>query len=108
MNPGMLHIPALPQATPAGLDLPSPAMFLTLAYRPFIDPIDAHRLWFLLLIPLALGVSIVYKAVRTDDLRTYWRQVLVMTVQIVVGIIALGAASYLIIQHLLPAIVPMR
>lgn len=79
-----------------------------LAYRPFVDPIDAHRLWFLLLIPLALGVSITYKAVRVADMRTYWRQVVLMTVQIVVGIIALGAASFLVIQHLLPAVVPMR
>jgi len=85
-----------------------PGVFLTLAYRPFVDPIDAHRLWFLLLIPLALGVSITYKAVRTVDMRTYWRQVALMTLQIVFGIIALGAASYLVIQHLLPAVVPMR
>jgi hypothetical protein len=97
-----------PLITPLGLDLPRDASLLTLAYRPFIDPIDAHRLWFLLLIPLALGVSVAYKAVRVEDLRTYWRQVITMTMQIVVGIIALGAASYLIIQHILPAVVPMR
>lgn len=69
-------------------------------YRPFIDPIELHSLWWLLLIPMALGVSVVYKAikVRADDsgrLQGYWQAVAVMTIQIIVGMIALAIASYL-------------
>lgn len=97
--------PLLPLAPTAA---PSTIPGAVLAYTPFIDPIDAHRLWFLLLIPLALGVSMAYKAVRVDDLSRYWREVLVLTVKIVLGIIALGAASFVVIQFLLPAVVPAR
>lgn len=77
-----------------------------LAYTPFIDPINVHRVWFWLLIPLSLGISITYKAVRVGDMRHYPRQVLVMTVQIVAAMVLLGLASYLLIQHILPRILP--
>lgn len=78
----------------------------TLAYRPFIDPISIHRLWYLLLIPLAVLVALSYKAVRIPDLRDLPRQVAVMTVQIVLGIAALGVAGYLVVEWVLPAVAP--
>jgi hypothetical protein len=77
-------------------------------WRPFIDPIDAHRTWFMLLIPMAFFISMVYKAVRLPDLASYWRQVIVMTVQIILGIIALGAGIFLFIQYIAPLIMPIR
>ena len=78
---------------------------LTLAYRPFIDPINAHHWWYLLLIPMALGISVAYKAVRVPDLKEFPRAVAVMTVQIVVAMIALGAASYVCVQYVVPMVV---
>jgi hypothetical protein len=81
-------------------------MNLLLAYRPFLDPIHADRWWYLLLIPLALGIAVSYKAVRIPDLKDYSRQVAVMTVQIVLAMIALGLASYVFVQYLVPRIVP--
>ncbi|HLO42328.1 MAG TPA: hypothetical protein VK176_15000 [Phycisphaerales bacterium] len=77
-------------------------------WRPFIDPIDAHRTWFMLLIPMAFLISMVYKAVRLPDLSTYWRQVIVMTLQIILWIIALGAIIFVFIQFVAPLIVPIR
>lgn len=71
---------------------------LTAAWRPFIDPLDLHALWWVLLIPMALGVSVVYKAVRVRDLSRYWREVAIMTTQIVLAMILLGAAVYLFIE----------
>ena len=80
---------------------------VTLAtYRPFIDPIDMHRLWFLLLVPLSLLISMAYKAVRTEDLKDYTRDVLIMTVQIIFGMIALGFCAYLFVEYVAPMIVP--
>ncbi len=76
-------------------------------WRPFVDPINAHRSWYLLLIPMAILITMVYKAVRLPELDRYWRQVAVMSVQIVLGIIALGAAIYLFIQFIAPLIVPV-
>lgn len=69
----------------------------TIPYRPFIDPIAVHQHWYLFLPLLALGIAIVYKAVRLPDLAGYIRGVLVMTVQIVVGMILLAAASYFLV-----------
>lgn len=66
-------------------------------FRPFIDPIEMHQWWFLLLVPMAFLVSMTYKAVRLRTLEKYWREVLLMSVQIVVGMIALGAATYLLV-----------
>lgn len=80
---------------------------LTLAWRPFIDPISLHGSWFLLLVPLSLGVAVVYRAVRVADFEKFWWKVTVLTVQIVVSMILLGAASYLFIQWLVPMLAPM-
>jgi hypothetical protein len=71
-------------------------------FRPFLDPLPLHEHWWVFLLPLALGVSLVYKAVQgrsADDLHLgqYARAVLVMTVQIVVGMAALALASYLLL-----------
>lgn len=79
---------------------------MLLAYRPFIDPINLHDWWFLLLGPMALGISVAYKAIRMTDLKDYVRQVILMTVQIILGMIGLGIASYLFVQHVLPLIAP--
>ncbi len=77
-----------------------------LAYRPFIDPIDAHGWWFLLLLPMAFFVALAYKSVRVADLKDLWRNTLVMSAQITLAMIGLGFAFYLFVEHLLPIIVP--
>jgi hypothetical protein len=74
-------------------------------YRPFIDPIDVHSYWFLMLIPLAFGVALVYKAVRVSDIQELPRQTLVLMVQIILGMIGLGAGFYLFVNVVLPRIV---
>ena len=49
-------------------------------------------LWQLLLVvPLCVSVSIVYKTVRTQNLPRLWREVLIMLAQVLGGIIVLGA-----------------
>lgn len=80
---------------------------LTLAWRPFLDPIDLHGSWYLLLIPLSFFIAMVYRAVRVPDFQGYWRKVLVLTFQIIVSMILLGLASYLIIQVVVPLLMPM-
>jgi hypothetical protein len=70
--------------------------YVEFAYRPFIDGVDLHRIWFLLLIPMAFFVSMTYKAVRLADMDRYWPQVLMMTAQVLLGMIALGAGFYAI------------
>jgi hypothetical protein len=76
-----------------------------LAYRPILDPLPAHGpWWWLLLIPLAFGVSVVYKAVRAADLRRFWAQALGMTLQIVLVMGALGVALHVVVEWVLPRV----
>lgn len=87
---------------------PMPALLAqTLPWRPFLDPLELHSLWWLFLLPLALGISVAYKAVRMPTLDGYLRAVAVMTTQIVVAMILLGVASFIVIEFVLPAVVPM-
>jgi len=78
-----------------------------IGYTPVLDPLDVHGAWWVLLIPLAVLISIAYKAVRVREMRHYGRDVAVMTVQILAGMLLLGAAVYLLIELVVPAIGPM-
>lgn len=80
-------------------------LFTLALTRPFLDPLPVERYWYLLIVPMALGISIAYKSVRVVDMRKFWGPVLVMTVQIVAGMIALGAFSFVFVQYILPSIV---
>jgi len=89
-------------------------MMGVLAYRPFLDPLSLSASWWAFLLPLALLISIAYKAVRMHELEdgTAWvgafaRSVAVMTVQIILGIVLLWIGSYLFVLKLLPVIAPM-
>lgn len=86
-------------------------MFLAaaLAWRPFLDPLNAHGAWWAFLIPLSFLIALTYRAVRSPEPGgvRYWRQVLVMTGQIVVAMVLLGVAAFVFVEHLLPLLVPM-
>ncbi|MGD9690496.1 MAG: hypothetical protein AB7K52_12220 [Phycisphaerales bacterium] len=75
-------------------------------WRPFLDPMPMAWFdhWYLFLIPLSLLVAVSYKAVRVQDWTAgaYIRQVAIMTVQIIVGMIALALASYLLVEVFVP------
>ena len=75
-----------------------------LANIPFVYPIQFFQdWWYLLLIPMALGISVIYKALRMPTLDHYWRGVLVMTAQIVLAMIGLAVALVVVVQLLIPA-----
>ncbi|MBS0188394.1 MAG: hypothetical protein JSS51_10010 [Planctomycetes bacterium] len=97
---------------------------MTLAYTPFIDPIATlwpgaySSPWFVniyCLIVVAFFTSVAYKALRWGDfsgplgstLALFFRHALVMTVQIVLGIWALGLLVSLIVYFVVPRIAPM-
>jgi cell division protein FtsW (lipid II flippase) len=73
------------------------------AYVPFVHPISAvHDWWYLLLVPLALGLSMIYKAMRMRNLRHYPRHVLVMTTQIIIAMIGLALVLTILVQWIIP------
>ncbi|MEC9372483.1 MAG: hypothetical protein VYC34_01510 [Planctomycetota bacterium] len=76
---------------------------MTLAWRPFLTPLNLQDgTWWLLLAPLAFGVSMVYKAVRVPNMDRYWREVLLMTGQIIGAMILMGIAIHVIVLWLVP------
>lgn len=70
-----------------------------LAYIPFFDPLPiwvSPYIWPLLILPLSLGVAVVYKSVRCRDMSSVLREATGLFVTIVLGmILAAGALAVL-------------
>jgi hypothetical protein len=69
-----------------------------LAYRPFLDPLKVWDYWLWLLLPLCLGVSLVYKSVRVDSMRRVPAEAVKATFWIVVGMAAAAGALLLLVR----------
>jgi hypothetical protein len=69
-----------------------------MSYRPFITPLPVWDYWIWLLIPLCLGVSIVYKAIRVEPLRDVPRQALIITLWILGGMAAAAVALAVVVR----------
>ena len=75
----------------------------TLAWRPFLDPMDVHTHWYITLLPLAFLIAFTYKAVRLNVIGPrFVKHVIVMTIQIIAAMIALAVASYVLVLLVLP------
>ncbi len=72
-----------------------------------LDPLPIGEFWPFLLIPLALGISIAYKAVRVGSREAYIKSILKMTTQIVLAMIVMGVVAYVFIWFVVPAITPI-
>jgi hypothetical protein len=76
---------------------------LPVGYVPFVDPINLfHDWWYLLLIPLSFGISVIFRALKLPNLDGFWRAVAMMTVQIVLVMAALAAALVVLVQLVIP------
>ncbi len=74
-----------------------------LAYVPFLDPLHfLQEVWYLLLVPLAFGISTIYRAIRVRTFDRFWQGVGIMTVQIVVAMAALAVAVVVLVQLAIP------
>lgn len=74
-----------------------------LAWIPFLGPMNAMQgVWYVFLIPMAFGISVIYRALREQSYTTYWRSVCVMTTQIVCGIAAIAIALGVFVQFVIP------
>ena len=76
---------------------------LLAGYIPFVDPIQVfHDWWYLLLIPLSFGISVIYRALKMRDLDRFWRAVAMMTVQIVLVMAALAVVLVVLVELAIP------
>jgi hypothetical protein len=64
-----------------------------LAYTPFVNPLPVWDYWYVLILPLAAAVSVVYKSIKLERMRDVPWQALVISLWIVFGM--LGAAVLL-------------
>ena len=70
------------------------------SYRPFLSPLPVYDYWIWLLIPLCLGVSIVYKAIRCQTVREVPKEAALITLWILGGMAAAAAVLALIVKVL--------
>ncbi len=74
-----------------------------LAWTPLLQPAPgAEHWWWMLVVPMAVGIAMSYKAIRTKDLRDWPRDVLRMSVQVLVAVVGIAVGLYLLVIVLLP------
>ena len=72
---------------------------LTLAWRPFLDPLDFHEMWYLLLPPLVFAIAIVYKALKLPTLERLWIDSIRLGGYIILLICLAAVALYGIVEY---------
>ena len=70
------------------------------AFRPFWQPLPVWDYWYLLLLPLCLGISIVYKSIKVRTMRQMPREASVIFVMILLGM-ALAAVTLLVLMRVM-------
>lgn len=76
-----------------------------LAWVPFLQPSNAlGQLWWLLVVPLTLGIAMVHRVTRCSDMRHYWREVIGMTTTSLVVMTLLGVGIWALLEWALPLI----
>lgn len=74
-----------------------------LAWTPFVEPITATaHFWWALMLPMVVGISVAWKAIRLRTLDRYWREVWFMSAQLLAGMVALAGALMLLVRVVLP------
>lgn len=74
-----------------------------LAWIPFIDPlpgVQANWIWFVL--PLILGIAMMYKSIRVGEVSRWPREVAVMTGQVLLAFAGFAIGLFILVQLVLP------
>lgn len=76
---------------------------MMVAWIPLIEPMTGlMSVWYLLAVPLVVGVSMIYKAVRIPERGPWAREVAIMSLQVVGGIVLMAILLGLWVKYLLP------
>jgi hypothetical protein len=74
-----------------------------LAWIPLAEPIPGViHWWWAWIVPMVLGVSMTWKAIRLKSLERYWPEVARMSGQVLAGMVALTAGLILLVRVVLP------
>jgi ABC-type multidrug transport system permease subunit len=69
-----------------------------LGYVPFVHPLPVWDWWMLLLIPLTVGVSVAYKAIKCRHMSQVPREATQIAVLILLGMLAAAAVLWAIVR----------
>jgi hypothetical protein len=69
-------------------------------YQWFRQPLPVWDYWYLLLVPLCVGISIVYKAIKCREMRQVPREAGVILLMILLGMV-LAAAGLLVLVRVM-------
>jgi len=76
---------------------------MLVGWVPFLQPLpDLVGGWYLLCIPIVVGVAMVYKAVWLPQDAHWGRQVFVMSLWMMIGMVGLAIALALLTQWVIP------
>ena len=76
---------------------------MLVAWIPFLQPImGLHSTWHLLSIPLVIGVSMIYKGVRVPEDQRWGRPVVIMSIQVILALVAVGISVAIFVGLILP------
>ena len=75
-----------------------PLPHLPPAYAPFMQPLPAWDVWYLLALPLCAAVSVVYKSIRCRSMRKVPREAAKATGWIILGLITAAAVLLLVVE----------
>lgn len=76
---------------------------MIIAWIPFLQPVpELVSLWYLLCIPLVIGVAMVYKALWIPEGRSWGQQVVMMSILIVAGLAGLAIGLGVFVQIVVP------
>jgi hypothetical protein len=71
---------------------------LWLAYRPFMEPLNLHTHWLLMLPTLAVAIALSYKTIKLDDLKDLPRETAALTGQIMLFMAVAAAVLWLVTE----------
>ena len=76
-----------------------------IAWIPFLEPIRGiGNAWWLLAVPLIVGISIAYKSIRAASVERFWGQVAWFSVRITLIMVALTVGLFFLVRIVLPAL----
>lgn len=73
-------------------------ILITMAWRPLLDPVHIEAYWMVLMLPLVVAVSVVYKTIKLPDLTHLPIQVTRLSLQILVFFILAAATLWLLTE----------
>lgn len=78
--------------------MPPLPIALAPAYVPFMQPLPAWDVWYLLALPLCAAVSIVYKSIRCRSMRKVPREAAKALGWILLGLVAAAVALLTVVE----------